>query len=880
LIVYPSRPRLSLDGEFRFTFDPHNRGIDEGWFSRSDRPSVRISVPGSWQRLLNAHQPIGWYWKRFSVPPTLKDGLIFLSFGAVDALCEVWVNGQPVGRHAGGYTPFDFEISEVVHRTGSNLLAVRVVDVSAERPTHPEVPEDICRGGQGGHREMSGLWQSVYLEGRPPLYFRDLKLVPELDPPILLTTCKLAVSELYGQEVLLEARLVDSEGKPIAQENCQWQESIGDQIQLSLRPEKDSIVPWSLSQPQLYILEVDAMVGGKRHDHVRARTGFRTIEAERSTVILNGEPIYVRGLLDPGVYPGNAFSPPSLSFLHDEMARYKSQGFNLVRTHRTPFPPCALDACDEIGLLVWQETPLAEGTPWDVVDSNGNRGTTAVREIEDLVRRDHHHPSLIIWGVTSENVQSTTVHGGRWMHEMCNRIREDDPDALIIENSDPFHYGAGTARSDILDFHKYRDVPHCKSLDAGSPEVTPPSISSLNSEFGAWGFPIPDDPKIGSEYGKLFSHLRREFDDLGLRDTFVSAEDFCLESQSQQYDSIKQQVEGFRRNPKVTGYVLNGAYDCCGWCTGLADPLRHPRSFSEKMKDLNADVLPIVEWPTRNFWAKSEIRLTATVVNHSGRSLEDWGVEYRAGRRELILAHGICKGHPIGAGACGKTEEIKIPLPELENMTAFKLIAGWQAGDDDSSETDWIFWAYPPIDTLPSCPVSVNVLGSWPRLWESLPHLEAASLDLCDVLLAQEWDQTVEDSLQEGGSVVLVCDRFERGKVGAQKGTAKPFKTSFVRQNHPIFAEFPRCRRIDARFQALVPSCLMTGVRRPLAGYFREWDYFGAAMAEFQVGTGRLLVTTFCFDQLEEDPMTTHLLHAMIQYAAGERFQPTEPLFL
>lgn len=82
------------------------------------------------------------------------------------------------------------------------------------------------------------------------------------------------------------------------------------------------------------------------------------------------------------------------------------------------------------------------------------------------------------------------------------------------------------------------------------------------------------------------------------------------------------------------------------------------------------------------------------------------------------------------------------------------------------------------------------------------------------------------------------------------------------------------------RFQSLVPAALMTGVRRPIAGWFRRWEYLGAAMAEFRVGAGRLLVTTFRFDRLGEDPMADHLLHAMIQYAAGEDFHPTEPLFL
>jgi hypothetical protein len=213
-------------------------------------------------------------------------------------------------------------------------------------------------------------------------------------------------------------------------------------------------------------------------------------------------------------------------------------------------------------------------------------------------------------------------------------------------------------------------------------------------------------------------------------------------------------------------------------------------------------------------------------------------------------------------------------------MTPLKLILRWEGLDGADLEIDWPFWAYPSISDLTSFPVSVNLNGSWPEVWGALPHLEAATVGLCDVLLSTGWDQTVSAHLESGGAAVIVCNRFEVGKVGACDEMDRPFKTSFVRQNHPVFAEFPYCRSVDMRFQSLVPGSLMTGVRRPVVGWFRGWDYLGAGLAEFSVGPGRLLVTTLSFDRLGQDPMADHLLHAMIQYAAGEEFHPTEPLFL
>ncbi len=175
-------PWANLNGSWEFRFDAGDQGIKDGW----EKPDAagydrKIVVPFPWEsKLSGIHQPkgapnIGWYRRSFTVPKEFKaDQHVWLRFGAVDWRADVWVNGRKVAEHEGGYTPFEADITDAVHRDGPNVLVVRAFDATDPgRPTGKQV---------GWYTPSSGIWQTVWLEARPKSFITDFTMTPAIDP--------------------------------------------------------------------------------------------------------------------------------------------------------------------------------------------------------------------------------------------------------------------------------------------------------------------------------------------------------------------------------------------------------------------------------------------------------------------------------------------------------------------------------------------------------------------------------------------------------------------------------------------------------------------------------------------------------------------------
>ena len=171
---------LNLNGQWEFRFDSKDLGLDQNWQNPNTPFDREITVPFCWESKLSGvhdlsgHQ-IGWYRRKITVPAEWSSRRVWLRFEAVDWEARVWVNGQEVGRHEGGYTPFAFDITDQVKPGESATIVVRAYD-----PTDRELPT----GKQivFWYTFTSGIWQTVWLEARPETYLDSLKLVPRHGP--------------------------------------------------------------------------------------------------------------------------------------------------------------------------------------------------------------------------------------------------------------------------------------------------------------------------------------------------------------------------------------------------------------------------------------------------------------------------------------------------------------------------------------------------------------------------------------------------------------------------------------------------------------------------------------------------------------------------
>lgn len=183
MIPRPEHPRpdlkrpawRTLNGIWEFAFDPENIGMEGGWFASPPAFPLRILVPFPWESRLSGlertdYRGVAWYRRTFTLPEAWRGRRLWLCFGAVDWHATVWLNGEKVGEHAGGYGEFRFDVSQQASFSMPNQLTVRVAD-----STDPALPT----GKQvGWYTPTSGIWQTVWLEATGPVAIRGFRILP------------------------------------------------------------------------------------------------------------------------------------------------------------------------------------------------------------------------------------------------------------------------------------------------------------------------------------------------------------------------------------------------------------------------------------------------------------------------------------------------------------------------------------------------------------------------------------------------------------------------------------------------------------------------------------------------------------------------------
>ncbi|GCE23029.1 glycoside hydrolase family 2 protein [Dictyobacter kobayashii] len=392
---------LCLNGSWDFLPDPDQQGRAARWEEPGNACwSQQIEVPFAWETAISGvgqeWLPAGWYHLRLQRPQEWARERTILHFGAVHYLCQVWVNGLWIGEHRGGYLPFSFDITAAL-RNGVGELIVRV-----------EAPLDklaIPHGKQGSRPRddyyecaftaNSGIWQTVWLEGRPETYIRHVRL----SPAQALSAFEARV-ELEGSS-LSEAQLsVQVEGMP--EQVVPIEAGIA---QVTLPIEQPRL--WTPRDPHLYYVTFK-LTSPAGSDQVKCYSGLRSIEVQGKRLLLNGERLYLRGALEQGYWPESGYSAPNDEALRLDVEIALRAGFNLMRKHIKLEDPLWLYWADRLGLLVWAEPPCY-----------GRFSEEAAAIFESqlplMVERDHNHPSIILW--------VSTTRSGAWIGAVAWMLR-------------------------------------------------------------------------------------------------------------------------------------------------------------------------------------------------------------------------------------------------------------------------------------------------------------------------------------------------------------------------------------------------------------------------------------------------------------------------
>jgi beta-galactosidase/beta-glucuronidase len=426
----------------------------------------KILVPFCYESALSGvgkpsipHQRL-WYHRTFTVPAAWSGQRVILHCDAVNYDSAVWVNGQQVGTHRGGYCAFEFDI------TGQLKPGKNEIIVSAWNPLRSDEADAQVLGKQRVHpggifyTSATGIWQTLWLEPVPAAHITNVRLTPDLDAEALRLTvqasadAKFKVTALDGDQEIASAT-----------------GTTGQELNLPI-PHPHL---WSPADPHLYNLKIELLADGKTGDEVGSYFAMRKIslgkdEQGRTRIFLNNKFLFEVGTLDQGYWPDGIYTAPTDEALRYDIEITKKLGFNLIRKHAKVEPPRWYYWTDKLGMLVWQDMPQMFG------GHNGALTDEAKRQFETEWREElaefHNHPSIVVW---------TTFNEGWGQHDTAKIValtKQLDPSRLVNNASGWTDENVG----DIHDTHDYPG-PGCKPPEANR--------ASVNGEFGGVTMSVP-----------------------------------------------------------------------------------------------------------------------------------------------------------------------------------------------------------------------------------------------------------------------------------------------------------------------------------------------------------------------------------------------------
>lgn len=571
---------LCLNGEWEFATDRVRIGLSQQWFD-GRKLRGKIVVPFTFETQLsgrdsNAVEEVVWYARSFEVPSDWRgeDRDILLHFGAVDYRCTIWINGVEIGHNQGGHVPFAFDVAPFL-RDGENRVAIRVEDPLD--PYQPRGKQSVGGASSGIHyTNTTGIWQTVWLEGVPSIRIEDFIFVPRMTEDSAkdsLNATILVHAPGYGHDVLVE---VLDDGEVVGSQRCPV-EAGGARLDVSVPNARR----WSPDSPHLYDVRVTLLDGEKTIDQVTSYTGFRKLDLRDGKFILNGEPIYLRMVLDQGYWPDGGMTAPSDEALRADVEWCKKYGFNGARKHQKAEDPRWLYWCDKLGLLVWGE--MANAWAWSPAAEE-----KFLAEWERAVRRDINHPCIVTWVPLNESWGVPGLdqdHPGQYafVERVVSLTRRLDGTRPVVDNDGWEH----TDVSDIFAIHDYTQTgeelrERYRSVTEGGPMQTV-GWGNTPKMYFAKGARYRGQPVVLSEVGGFLSIPpgAEKLDGLYSVYGVVSTDDALLE----RYADI---MDGIGSLPFVAGFCYTQLTDVEQEKNGLLTYDRQTKVDPAKIAEIHA----------------------------------------------------------------------------------------------------------------------------------------------------------------------------------------------------------------------------------------------------------------------------------------------------
>ncbi len=697
---------LNLNGPWQFRFDPDRRGVEEKWFAPEQAEwREQIIVPFCWESLAAwgegdaagnenyystrvfrnplevtaanhrsaPRHEVGWYRRAIEVPgnEAWQGKRVLLHIGAADFFTDCWCNGVHLGRHEGGYTPFEFDLTEVLNlqdgaRRAHIILRVEDPMDNSEQPVGKQ---------WRWYTTTSGIWQTVYLEPRSPAHIRCFRIFTDIDAG----TARFWVQCAHAHpECAVQVQILPPEGEPQSA-TIKLRNGIAEQT-----VKLESVKLWDPNSPYLYPTVLQLRRGGDILDTVRTYFGLRKVDFELAQesgvpacLRLNGVPRYLRGALYQSFFPDGVYTASSVETFKNDIAYAKKFGFNFLRVHIKIDDPLLLYWADKLGILLMADFPnFGEGGDTPL---GRHRFEAMMRE---AIARDFNHPSIFAWCLFNE----TWGFGGQtgFLDElltasMTGRTPANGPAPPPAKVKKP---AAGARAGMIAPQQWVQDMWElAKQLDP-TRLVEDMSVCHwehleyylhCDTDINSWHFYI-------SDYAKAKAHIDKVVGSTFIGSSFNYVPGFLHKGQpliNSEYGgvgaldgdrdvswSFKFLTNELRRHQQISAYIYTELHDVEWEYNGFLNYDRTPKEFGYNPRLINeSNTLPIDAPPIQRVAPGQTVRLEVSSSHYSSRHYENVSLHW-------AMAGVDTRGRFYQDLACGS---VPIPFPHRQVAPAQTL---------------------------------------------------------------------------------------------------------------------------------------------------------------------------------------------------------------
>jgi len=669
---------LSLDGDWQMKWDTEDSGITNRWYATYPEDTETVTVPHIWERTfekLLLSQDCAFYFKRFTIEDEkMVAKRIFLRFERIATHATIWLNGKLLGSHFGAYTPFVLETQKAIKIGEENVLCIRVANMGAansridfgrdssddanDRYAHPsEVPVGL----PWTQYPFGGLFGHVDLILGSNAFISDLHVEPDADSECV--NLEISFNNPRGYSPRLRVLMRNPSG-----DVCEWfkdcpkldKENSTFRIGLNIRDWNKSKHLWSPERPNMFAVEVQMELKagkGKAPEYtfpVMRTFGFRKFDCLKGDFYLNDFIVKLQGVCYNQQWSEGGLWTTSNPNLKKDLLAVKAAGFNAIRSCGAPLSTEALDICDEIGLLVFQEFPI-----------HTMRSTPAGLEyaknlINDIVKEQHNHPCIAAWVMGSENGTFMLQNGNKLLNAISpvdmTRPAISNLDSIYLDNEGNFHADTGKllpvsvdriSQYATLSIHPRMNPSAAYShylahfFNKDEEELTVPDSGLGDSQFqdneDGSAIDVSNKMLVTTKNHTLLPSSATNIkgprgikNQKAIKNSFKAIESFVTgplsvwKSVAEFIDcanalatkSKLDQITAFQSNPQISGFFLEQWADFSTDFCGLCDENRKSKGFDAFCKEITTRSRALISELEHVVTPQSEVSFQVTLLNN------------------------------------------------------------------------------------------------------------------------------------------------------------------------------------------------------------------------------------------------------------------------